>query len=742
MDSATGDYTYTPAGDGADGVPTSTVVVQVSDGVNGAGKSNLATLTFVGYTIGLESQEGEGDDTAADGDENFSNPTVPKVADSNAGTAFPSQTLNGTLTAASGSTFHLVAEDPGNPAASSHSVTLDADTGAYIYHAPSTLAGLNPIGDWFTYYVTDSDGNKSNYATVFVTLQPVKAALTWSDQPAGSDPSYSETLNVNNDIENTDDIPDNTEAALVPGDTDVRELNLNVSTPLPNGSNVTLSGGGDNVRVWEDDGAGTNTYTQVLGSGGGSSRTWTVDSMAGTSYPVTVLVEGNSAGDFQFDLKVTLPTTASEIPGAQPASAPATTSATTQGSVKEAIKSTTAIFFDTYSPEMIGLSAPPGWTANRAIDPSPNSPARRASTNPADQFAGLTERIFPENTSPSDPFSSDRSKVILYANALRDGKPAAGEKVYFRVIDPPHASWDTSTLPAGITLDNRHPDGTFGDAPIDLEAVSDASGLASVVLTLPSVQPGNNFMFYAGMNKDDLAKVEFGKTPPAGIAQSQKELVVWRTLHVERDHMAAPPAGTPQLPAPYQLPTAAVPDMPISLMQSEYKRASIDVVDDAANNTNPTVPWDDGLATVSGKLLADVVTRPARDIANTADYWSLRLITMFASNDPNVFGETQYRDSTSVVFDGSASAEWKSLTDSFKHAPKGAQVQPVPLATFETRDALHESLHTMMKLRHSTNDPADNGIMNGEIVWTATADKVAMSDLQLSRARSLVKPGG
>ena len=176
--------------------------------------------------------------------------------------------------------------------------------------------------------------NRCNYATAFVTVQPVKAALTWSDQPPGIDPSYSETLNLNNDIENPDGIPDNQEPTRLPGDADVRTLTLGVTTgvdALADGSTVTLSlpSGRDMVRLWQPN--ATGVYDRILTSG---SKTWTVDYQARTGFPGYVLVEGMNVGDSQFQMDVAVAGTADGTGGAmivaQPSYAPP---ATTQGSV-------------------------------------------------------------------------------------------------------------------------------------------------------------------------------------------------------------------------------------------------------------------------------------------------------------------------------------------------------------------------------------------------------------------------
>ena len=352
LDSSTGNFTYTPHADSNGDVPTARFVVKANDGYV---DSNYATLIFVGYTMQLnpdadpnEAQEtdepryGEGDEKwmAADRD------TVPYASDASLGTILQSQTLTGALPTSDGWTFHQVSEDPGNPDASGHSITLNPD-GTYTYTAPATLHSDSPVGDWFTYYITDSNGNQSSYATAFVTVQPVKAALTWSDQPAGIDPSYNETVNLNNDIENPDGIPDNQEPTLVPGDADVRTLNLKVTPSLPNGSTVTLSlpGGGDKLRVWQADGVGG--YTQILGYGSASTKTWTVNSQAGTNFPSSVIVEGMNVGDFQFQMDVTVPSGANSgqgSGGATPAGTtqPSTTQATTKG---KAVDPRIAVFY-------------------------------------------------------------------------------------------------------------------------------------------------------------------------------------------------------------------------------------------------------------------------------------------------------------------------------------------------------------------------------------------------------------
>src|SRR5439155_26539527 len=107
--------------------------------------------------------------------------------------------------------------------------------GSYTYTPDAGFSGQ----DFLTFQLADDDGDTSNYQTARFNVQPVRAALTWGDQPSPAKDSYNEYINLNNDVENSDNIPDNTESTLVPHDSDVRTLNLKTNVALLDGSKAT-----------------------------------------------------------------------------------------------------------------------------------------------------------------------------------------------------------------------------------------------------------------------------------------------------------------------------------------------------------------------------------------------------------------------------------------------------------------------------------------------------------------------
>jgi VCBS repeat-containing protein len=256
--SSTGAFTYTP---NSSNTSTATVVFKASDN---ALDTNLATLTFPGFTVNAHEEDDEGE-TSLDGDELVYEP-LP-IAGSN---QHLSVAQNGTLqVGAPGLLDRALDEDTASPDPDSLSVdtnlieppqhgtlsALNATDGSYTYQPSPGFAGR----DYFTYRILD--GSKSGgYATTFINVVPLAVSISINGLQPG-DPGA------------VIPAPDPT-ASTPPYAT------LSLSTPgfLPDGSTVTLSVNSDvgqDLNVYSGP-PGSSGNTALIGKDAGTnSVTWT-----------------------------------------------------------------------------------------------------------------------------------------------------------------------------------------------------------------------------------------------------------------------------------------------------------------------------------------------------------------------------------------------------------------------------------------------------------------------------------
>jgi hypothetical protein len=152
--------------------------------------------------------------------------------------------------------------------------------------------------------------------------------------------------------------------------------------------------------------------------------------------------------------------------------------------------------------------------------------------------AGGGQRVFPDKETPSGPV---RNKVTVRATAT------PGATIIFKAFDVDDPSTDAAPVDPNGTSgnDNR---GTPQSGTLSSSAAqADASGFAQVDLTV-TMHPGDNFRVAGACDQTYLDGVAGAGTglrdadgaplPTAG-AKSTDLLTVWRSFHVEVDHMGA-----------------------------------------------------------------------------------------------------------------------------------------------------------------------------------------------------------
>jgi hypothetical protein len=195
--------------------------------------------------------------------------------------------------------------------------------------------------------------------------------------------------------------------------------------------------------------------------------------------------------------------------------------------------------------------------------------------------AGGGKRIFAERQSPAGPV---RNTVRIRATAT----PNAA--ISFRVFDVDDPSSDAAPVdPNGPTGDDNR--GTPRTGTLSTASVqADANGHAETDLTV-TMHPGDNFRVAAACNQDYLngvvaagtaLKDTEGATLPTAGAKVTDMLTVWRSFHVEVDHMG-PVTGN-------QLAGAI-------LKQSTSKNTTVFTLD---KNTGQTNRFESGLLRVAG----------------------------------------------------------------------------------------------------------------------------------------------
>jgi hypothetical protein len=293
----TGHFKFTPS-DSFQG--NAEFTFKVNDGVQ---DSNLATVTFRGYTI--EDDEGPEGETALDGDE-LTQTDLPSVYNGNHYSLIQGQQLKvdapGLLAGAGDDDGETVTVVPGLVESPQHGqlTALNPGDGSFTYVPDDNFVGR----DWFTYRVTDG-GTDSGMASVFIDVQPVKVDLVVSNLPPESHPTPDDSTDpaaliiADNSDPDQDGIPEDQDTPTVGDDANLVPMQLLISQPLPEGYSVTLSTtDSSHVRVWRqstDQNTGNVTYQELLGDGT-NSVTWNIGANGQSDMPDTVYLQGYDDG--------------------------------------------------------------------------------------------------------------------------------------------------------------------------------------------------------------------------------------------------------------------------------------------------------------------------------------------------------------------------------------------------------------------------------------------------------------
>ncbi|MDB5353648.1 MAG: hypothetical protein JWN24_101 [Phycisphaerales bacterium] len=307
LDPDTGAFTFTPNPNNA---ATVTVVFKANDK---ALDSNLATLTFPGFTVDAHEEDDE-EETAVDGDEFVYDPVPAAGANQHLGVD-----QNGTLQVgapgllAGASDGDTVTPDPDSPSVDTTLIeppthgtlsALNGTDGSYTYQPNPGFVGR----DYFTYRILD--GSKvGGYATTFIDVQPVAVSLSID---------YLQPGDASAVIPAPDPLADTPPYATV---------NLSYPGP-PDGSTITFSVNSDvgqDLNVYSDV-PGTSGSTALIGKDAGTnSVTWTVGGSGSNAPLSTVYATGVAGTDYDqvtFTLSVAVAPQQFDTP-ADPATKPA-----------------------------------------------------------------------------------------------------------------------------------------------------------------------------------------------------------------------------------------------------------------------------------------------------------------------------------------------------------------------------------------------------------------------------------
>ncbi len=359
---------------------------------------------------------------------------------------------------------------------------------------------------------------------------------------------------VNLDNDDNDAKFDNTDDVVTGGDDELAKLTLKVKNPF-NGSQIKLSatsGGGD-VKLWkQQDKAAASAYTL------GNAIPLTDFVKVGDWFTKDLWVEGITAQNAARGTVLKLEQTF----GANTASDEA---------------ALTVIGVDKV--EWVGYDN--AFDDSNTLDADPNWPA------------GLTpsaKRVFPDMrvfASGGGYVQDPQPRSIMRVKTTLSVAPPFAVKVYLRAfdMDDPSADSDAVDNEAGAT-DNRGAAGTFGwqasgvtpNADVTKELSFAASETENQSDYIVSMQPGDNYRLVANADNDFLLRLnnndnELNVGGAAANANKQRivnqdipvatnpvdrevrqadkytsdVLTVWRFLHVERDSMAALPAGSNEI---------------------------------------------------------------------------------------------------------------------------------------------------------------------------------------------------
>jgi hypothetical protein len=192
---------------------------------------------------------------------------------------------------------------------------------------------------------------------------------------------------------------------------------------------------------------------------------------------------------------------------------------------------------------------------------------------------------------------------------------------------------------------------------------------------------------------------------------ASKTLTVWRFLHVERDSMGPP--GPDELFGPDDVVSTNPASPDIALMQTNYRPAFIEVLDDlAALDTRDEIPFVHNLESAAAPTAA------LRDVPSLNRFWVVNLVGSYegpaaADNDPN--GESAVLGFTTPPggSDGPAHIYYETIRDVRAYLAvlaAGDPTQPMPADedTLVRRTVLHESGHRFNMVHSSPPDPVNN----------------------------------
>ena len=318
---------------------------------------------------------------------------------------------------------------------------------------------------------------------------------------------------------------------------------------------------------------------------------------------------------------------------------------------------------------------------------------------------GYGKRIYAERKKYTDTVIADKVTVRVQLTA-----PKAGVPVVIRLLDVDDPSSNAAPVDDEMTAnDNR------GGSSGSVVVTSNAQGVAEATFSV-SHHAGDNYRGVASIEFMDLDSKVSGKANDGQLAdaylldqfgsylgavpkqkdktvETANQLLVWRHLHTERDHMSAPQAtevfggaGSAGVVNEDDVnPGGPIPDLDISWMISQYRAAFIEVIDDViAENVNKTITFAHNMNIQTAEQGALII----KDIKPAAEFFAVQMFGMYEpqeslDRDPDMeiwycgWGKFSAIVFTEVVRDISANEP-------------GA----VSAATLLKRTALHESLHT------------------------------------------------
>lgn len=260
----------------------------------------------------------------------------------------------------------------------------------------------------------------------------------------------------------------------------------------------------------------------------------------------------------------------------------------------------------------------------------------------------------------------------------------------------------------------------------------------------------------------DLVAGTFVPTADAKIVMSEM-LTVWRKLHVERDHMAAPklpadgPFGGAGLGNDDVDPGGPIPDPSLELMITNYRPAYIEVVDDLGpRNKIKELPFVHNLPMDSATSIP--FANRSRDVNSQPTYWVIQIVGAYegdvgADNDPAPF-DVAPQPPTYGVTPGAGNG-LKDANGNLRTPEQGPclvftetirdglaefglpWLRPTP-AEGALRVAFHESLHTF-NILHGTL-PGDDPPMTYEAFLSPAREMMTLTPALLAWLRSTEQP--